>query len=1288
MKTPTVFSLFALCLSATLASATMTENHGIHAVPVPSKITIDGKLDDWDLSGQVLMCYDVEALKDTYSAKVAAMYDADNLYLSVHWTDLTPMGNSHDPHYRAVKAWAGDCVQFRIKTDKLSHVQSWYYAPKNEPSLFIDYGKNLTTPFGGGHMQYFQTEGWKLSGAAETAFRKDDDGKGYVQEIKLPWKLITESKQYKAGDMFNLGVELLWGEADWPVHRFADNLAEGATGREFFFTNYPAWGPLYLEAKGNLKLPVPAWQKAMQVQEAQGPVEIGYNLLEDARVTLAINDPSGKRIRNLVPALPRSKGTNTEHWDGLDDNGKPVPPGDYTFKALYHHGLHTTYTASFANPGNPTWPTSDNRGGFYGDHSAPQAAAAAGNFVALACPIGEGGKHLIGCNLDGQRLWGLPDHNVVIAGRISLATDGKLLWVGVDRAGSVYRVDIATGNFAPWNKLTKDAEGKDMKILDLPIFDPATLPTKDYSPLDSPNLRAVAVNATTLAVALNKDGVVKLIDKESGEGKGEIKIEEPRSLAFDQDGTLIVLAKDGQLVRATLDGKITPFAGETFPEGYGVAIDSKRNVYLSVRGAEQNVKIFSPEGKLTGEIGKRGGRPLSGAYIETGMRKPAGIAVDSQDRLWVTEETGSPKRTSLWATADGKLIKDFAGTTSYAGAGAINPFDPTMGFSDNTVYKIDLEKNTYKPTWSMGGRSGPDDLFPPKVHELTSRVIQLKGVTYAYPARGGCTQYKDGKWRSVAALGVVSKKDYFFQEHWSPLFEGHEGETYAWADLNGDGLVQADELKFASLGTDAKGKPITLRSGYWGQLPDDEGTLTFVSSTPEGSLIKYHIGSFGPGGEPIYDIEHPQIQTSEIPIQPNMIQGGKDGRVYVNQSPLTGFDKNGKVLFTYPSRYVSVHGSHNAPSSKPGLLIGPSSFLGVADMGGDIGEVFYLNGNLGENFVFTWDGLFIQALFKDTRGQFEFPEKAVQGMPWDMTTAGGESFGGNFIRTPDGKVYLTNGGTDARVIEITGLDKIQRFSGKFTYSPAQYVQAQSFNESMAVAKAAPKSFTIPKAAAPVVIDGKIDKWPELKDTNAKLIDIQDDPRNVFGRIAARYDNENLYLAYLVIRKSKFRNAGQDSRLLFKTGDVVDLMFGPGGTPNKTGVGNLRLLFSQTANQPITVLYEKTVPGTPAKDQVPFSSPWRTITFDRVTTPSDVKVAIAPALGAGVLVEVAIPWARLGVKPASGLKLRGDFGILSADNGGTITIARHYWSNKSTGLVNDIPGEAELTPKLWGDLTLE
>ena len=51
---------------------------------------------------------------------------------------------------------------------------------------------------------------------------------------------------------------------------------------------------------------------------------------------------------------------------------------------------------------------------------------------------------------------------------------------------------------------------------------------------------------------------------------------------------------------------------------------------------------------------------------------------------------------------------------------------------------------------------------------------------------------------------------------------------------------------------------------------------------------------------------------------------------------------------------------------------------------------------------FPADCLWIQALFKDTRGWFETPAQAVRGLPMDATTAGGESFGGQFLRAANG----------------------------------------------------------------------------------------------------------------------------------------------------------------------------------------------------------------------------------------------------------------------------------------------
>ena len=164
-----------------------------------------------------------------------------------------------------------------------------------------------------------------------------------------------------------------------------------------------------------------------------------------------------------------------------------------------------------------------------------------------------------------------------------------------------------------------------------------------------------------------------------------------------------------------------------------------------------------------------------------------------------------------------------------------------------------------------------------------------------------------------------------------------------------------------------------------------------------------------------------------------------------------------------------------------------------------------------------------------------------------------------------------------------------------------------------------------------------------------------------------------------------RNAGQDDHLLFKTGDCVDVMLQP--EPAVKDQGAKRLLISMIDNHPVAMLYEQGVTGIAAKDRVPFSSPWRTIYFDRVRRLADVTITARPQ-GGGYGVTVTAPWADLGIQPASGLKLKGDVGVLFADQGGTTTVSRKYWSDKATGLVNDVPGEAMLTPGLWGEFQLK
>jgi hypothetical protein len=53
LKSLVFFAMFA----PGVLMATQTENRGVHAVPAPKPVVIDGNIDDWDLSGQYLQSY-------------------------------------------------------------------------------------------------------------------------------------------------------------------------------------------------------------------------------------------------------------------------------------------------------------------------------------------------------------------------------------------------------------------------------------------------------------------------------------------------------------------------------------------------------------------------------------------------------------------------------------------------------------------------------------------------------------------------------------------------------------------------------------------------------------------------------------------------------------------------------------------------------------------------------------------------------------------------------------------------------------------------------------------------------------------------------------------------------------------------------------------------------------------------------------------------------------------------------------------------------------------------------
>ncbi len=186
---------------ASCGVATQTENFGMRVLPAPGPVTVDGKADDWDLSGGVFACDDVENGREQFAVWIHAMYDADNLYVLAHFTDPTPLNNPGQTG--GDYGFQGDCLQFRVITHAgtpLEHGEHFTCWKGRD-------GKDIIVQEHGVKLDGGTTHDLKMSGAKQ-AFTVNSDGKGYIQEIAIPWKLFTkDGHALKSGDTFILTVE-------------------------------------------------------------------------------------------------------------------------------------------------------------------------------------------------------------------------------------------------------------------------------------------------------------------------------------------------------------------------------------------------------------------------------------------------------------------------------------------------------------------------------------------------------------------------------------------------------------------------------------------------------------------------------------------------------------------------------------------------------------------------------------------------------------------------------------------------------------------------------------------------------------------------------------------------------------------------------------------------------------------------------------------------------------------------------------------------------------------------
>ncbi len=1101
---------------------------------------------------------------------------------------------------------------------------------------------------------------------------------------------------------------------------------------------------LAMEDIGSKSLTAPAANAAQVVPHP--PIPVSFTLPEDGCVTLVIEDASGKRVRNLVSQAPFPKGENTVWWDGTDDLARDraaanhgiyfippsfVAPGSYTVRGLWHKPLDLHYEFSVYYPGDPPWPSVDLSSGWMTSHTPascvvfiPGKKAPGGQpLIGIGAAVSEGGSAFSWLDLDGKKVGGRGWIGGAWTGAQFLAGDSgpDAEWDATAYAGSAFEGNKSYGVNGKveirLTKLTTLVPGGDKPVLrEKLLIDPLPKPSPGAKRLSADAyIGGLAVRNGLLIFSQPALDKIVFVNAKAGDILGEAAVPDPRALAFDGEGRLLLLS--GKTLLRYAAGASTQKLPDPeklvvgLDDPRGITVDSAGKIYISDQGNSNQVKTFSPEGKPLLVYGNAGATK-AGPYDPLHMNHPKGIDVDSQGRLWVAEDDHHPKRLSVW-NPDGTLRNAWYGPPYYGGGGILDPKEKGTFLYDGMEFQLDWRKGSYQLSRVY---YRPDDgnlqlafrAGPPETPVYFNGKRYLSDAFNSNGTNGHPNIFifldKGDRGAVVPVAGAGRANDWpilktdAFKSLWPQGLDLSSSDPkknagfFLWSDLNGDGQVQPDEVKI-----------IAGSSG--GITVGDDGSFLVAHLGPDADhqhATRFKPVRFTDKDVPVYDIAGGEMLA---PAQSpggdggDQLLAGTDGWLVMTTAPVPfsnlglGGTKDGVPAWSYPSLWPGLHPSHScAIPTEPGMLVGTTRLLGglVTPKGSEVGPLFFLNSNQGDVYAFTQDGLFVAHLFDDFRRApyWEMPA-AVRNMSVNGLSLGGENFFPSVAQTSEGQVYLNTGATMSlvRVDNLGTLRPIAPFPLQITAADLgkgqEYVIAGE-----AVRQAAQGSgiLEVPILKTAPVVDGNLDDWANAewaaidhRGTNA-YFNSTSRPYDVNGAVAIA--NGKLYAAWKTADPKLAQNAGDIPNGLFKSGGALDLMIGadPAAGPNRPAAvaGDERLLISQVGGKTRALLYRAVVSGTAAKDKVPFNAPWHGITLDRV---DDVSAQVEFAADKAGNYEIAVPLSVLGLRPYQGMRIKGDIGILRGD--GRQTTQRIYWANKATAMVSDVPTEAELTPRLWG-----
>jgi DNA-binding beta-propeller fold protein YncE len=231
------------------------------------------------------------------------------------------------------------------------------------------------------------------------------------------------------------------------------------------------------------------------------------------------------------------------------------------------------------------------------------------------------------------------------------------------------------------------------------------------------NLVALAASPDRLFASLHLENKIVALDKKTFQVAETYNVTAPLGLAYKAASKVLYAVSGNNVVAIDIanGGKVSPFISTGLDHPRKLAFDGAGNLYVSTRGAQMQVRVFSPQGKYLRAVGKAGGRPAVGKFDPNGVYMPNGLSVDARGQLWVTESDETPKRISLWNAGSGAYVKDFYGSTAYAPMMAPDLDNPEQVYLHNTRWIVNYETGAWsrmprciaKAIWAAKCRRAP-----------------------------------------------------------------------------------------------------------------------------------------------------------------------------------------------------------------------------------------------------------------------------------------------------------------------------------------------------------------------------------------------------------------------------------------------------------------------------------------------------------------------------------------------------------------------------------------------------